>query len=96
MLSAGVDIRANPPDTRTLGFALAPRINAAGRLEHADIALQLLITNDPAQALVLAGSLEVINKRRQDITMRAVSEAGEQVAQIIDRKVLLLTNQDWP
>lgn len=96
MLSAGVDIRANLPDTRTLGFALAPRINAAGRLEHADIALQLLITEDPAQALVLAGSLEVINKRRQDITMRAVSEAGEQVAQIIDRKVLLLTNQDWP
>jgi single-stranded-DNA-specific exonuclease len=96
MLAAGVDVRGNPPDARTLGFSLAPRINAAGRLEHADIALQLLITEDPAQALVLAGSLEVINKRRQDITMRAVSEAGEQVAQIIDRKVLLLTNQDWP
>ncbi len=96
MLAAGVDIRANPPDARTLGFALAPRINAAGRLEHADIALELLISEDPSRALELAGSLEVINKRRQDITMRAVSEAGEQVAQIMDRKVLLLTSQDWP
>lgn len=96
MAAAGMDLRSSPPDARDLGFSLAPRINAAGRLEHADVALQLLISQDPAEAQTLASSLEQINKRRQDITMRAVSEAGEQVAQIMDRKVLLLTSQDWP
>jgi single-stranded-DNA-specific exonuclease len=96
MVVSGIDVQANPPDARSLGFALAPRINAAGRLEHADVALQLLITEDPARAQELAGALEQINKRRQDVTMRAVSEAQEQVAHIMDRKVLLLTSQDWP
>lgn len=96
LVTAGVDLRATPPDARMLGFVVAPRINAAGRLEHADIALELLLSEDPAKAQELAAALEQINKRRQDITMRAVSEAQEQVAQIADRKVLLLTNQDWP
>lgn len=96
LVTAGVDLRATPPDARMLGFVVAPRINAAGRLEHADIALELLLSEDPAKAQELAAALEQINKRRQDITMRAVSEAQEQVAQISDRKVLLLTNQEWP
>ncbi len=96
LVTAGVDVQSTPPDARTLGFTVAPRINAAGRLEHADIALELLLTEEPAKAQELAAALEQINKRRQDITMRAVSEAQEQVAHISDRKVLLLTNQDWP
>ncbi|MCC7356663.1 MAG: single-stranded-DNA-specific exonuclease RecJ [Candidatus Doudnabacteria bacterium] len=96
LVTADVDLRATPPDARMLGFVVAPRINAAGRLEHADIALELLLSEDPAKAQELAAALEQINKRRQDITMRAVSEAQEQVAQIVDRKVLLLTNQEWP
>ncbi len=52
--NAGIDVHTTPPDSKTLGFTVAPRINAAGRLEHADIALQLLITNDFADAITFA------------------------------------------
>lgn len=83
-------------DTRTLGFGLAPRINAAGRLEHADVALKLLLETDPALAAELASGLEQINKRRQDLTMRVVSEAKEQAELISDREILLVTSSDWP
>lgn len=94
--NAGLDIIANPPDTKTLGFTIAPRINAAGRLEHADIALQLLITQDFADAITLANRLEEINRRRQDLTARVVSEAKEQAELMSDRKVLLLCGDSWP
>jgi single-stranded-DNA-specific exonuclease len=49
------------------GFQLAPRLNAAGRLEDADAALQLLLTNDPAQAASLAAQLDGNNSRRREI-----------------------------
>ncbi len=93
--NAGIDVHATPPDSKTLGFTVAPRINAAGRLEHADIALQLLITNDFADAITFANRLEEINRRRQDLTNRIVSEAREQAEQIRDRKILLLSHESW-
>lgn len=83
-------------DTHTLGFLIAPRINAAGRLEHAGVALELLLAKDIQQAELLALSLEKINRRRQDLTLRLVSEAKEQAEQIADRKILLLKSKDWP
>lgn len=93
MASAGVD-PANV-DTMTLGFTLAPRINAAGRLEHANVALEALLETDPMQAALKARELDSINKRRQDITMRVVSEAQEQAAFIADRKILLVAHASW-
>ncbi|MDQ3018568.1 MAG: single-stranded-DNA-specific exonuclease RecJ, partial [bacterium] len=94
--NAGIDVNAQAPDSKTLGFTIAPRINAAGRLEHADIALQLLVTNDFAEAITMANRLEEINRRRQDLTSRIVSEAREQAELMSDRKVLLLHNESWP
>lgn len=94
--NAGLDIHTTPPDSKTLGFTIAPRINAAGRLEHADIALQLLVTNDFAEAITLANRLEEINRRRQDLTNRIISEAREQAELIRDRKILVLHNEAWP
>lgn len=95
MLS-GVDLGRDILDARTLGFQIAPRINAAGRLEHADIALALLLAQDPAKAQELSSNIEIINKRRQDITMRVVSEAKEQAEIISDRKIILLWHDQWP
>ncbi len=94
--NAGVDFHTQHPDSKTLGFTIAPRINAAGRLEHADIALQLLVTNDFAEAITLANRLEEINRKRQDLTNRIASEAREQAEQMLDRKILLLHNEAWP
>ncbi len=96
MTASGVDLSRQQPDAHTLGFTIAPRINAAGRLEHANIALDLLLATDPAQAQALAAQLDQINKRRQDITMRVVSEAQEQAVVISDRKILLVSHAEWP
>lgn len=93
--NAGLDFHKKTPDSVTLGFTIAPRINAAGRLEHANIALHLLITNDYAEAIELANRVEEINRRRQDITARMVSEAKEKAEGISDRKILVLSDPAW-
>ena len=69
----------------SIGFALAPRINAAGRLESAMIAYNLLSATDPLQAQKLAEQVHTLNTQRQDITREAqylirsrIEEAHEQ------------------
>lgn len=94
--NAGIDRVHETLDTRTLGFVVAPRINAAGRLEHADIALNLLVSQDYAEAIELSNQLENINRRRKDMTARIVSEAKSEAEFILDRRVLLLANANWP
>lgn len=66
-------------DEYTIGFSIAPRLNAAGRLKHASLALELLLTNDPVQGQVLAEQLQLINQDRQRLTEMAVAEALEQM-----------------
>mgnify|MGYP001590443702 CR=1 FL=1 len=65
-------------DELTIGFTVAPRLNAAGRLQHASIALELLLTHDPDRAQRLAEQLQSINLDRQRLTTMAVAEALEQ------------------
>lgn len=89
-------ISGKPLDTYTLGFIIAPRINAAGRIEHASSAFNLLVTNDPEQALQLAKDLETLNSRRQMLTETVMSEAREQLALIQERKILMAAGTDWP
>ena len=57
--------RADPSalDASTLGFRLAPRINAAGRLHRADAGLELLLTEDPERAREIATELDTVNAR---------------------------------
>ena len=83
-------------DTYSIGFIIAPRINAAGRIEHASLAFDLLVTEDPAEALRLAEQLESLNSRRQKLTETVMSEARLQLEQIAERKVLLAVGNDWP
>jgi len=61
-----------------IGFGLAPRINAAGRLQHASLAVELLISNDEQEAAQLANRLDLLNKERQQIVEDIVVEAEEQ------------------
>ena len=62
-------------DATAVGFRLAPRINAAGRLCRPDIALELILTEDEAEAGRLAGELETLNRDRQAVEERIVREA---------------------
>ena len=58
-----------------IGFSLAPRINASGRLEAADIAVKLLTTSDEKEAEQIAFELDMLNKERQLIVEDMVKEA---------------------
>ena len=77
MQSAGVDPAT--VDTGAVGFRLAPRLNAAGRLGHPREALELLLTEDEAEARRLAASLEDLNRERQAVEGRILREAVAQV-----------------
>lgn len=64
-----------PVGTYEVGFQLAPRLNAAGRLENALDALKLLLARAPAEARALALQLDAQNRERQDIEQRMAAEA---------------------
>ena len=66
-------------DAGKIGFGLGPRLNAAGRLEHALAAYDLLMTNDAVQAEALAQQLNLQNETRQSVTAQMAVDA-EQVA----------------
>jgi single-stranded-DNA-specific exonuclease len=77
MRSAGVDPAA--VDAGAVGFRLAPRINAAGRLGRPDAALELLLTESADEATRLAAELETLNRDRQAVEDRIVRSAVAQV-----------------
>src|SRR4029077_7571946 len=77
MRAAGVD--PGGLDAGAVGFRLAPRLNAAGRLGHPREALELLLTEDENEARRLADSLEELNKERQAVEARILREAIAQV-----------------
>jgi single-stranded-DNA-specific exonuclease len=65
--------------TETIGFGIGPRLNAAGRLDHADIALDLLTTDDEQRAESLIGELEGYNNQRRELTEETLLAAREQL-----------------
>ncbi|MFM7553375.1 MAG: single-stranded-DNA-specific exonuclease RecJ, partial [Actinomycetota bacterium] len=73
MRVAKVDART--VDAGAIGFRIGPRLNAAGRLEHADAALRLLMTQDPREAHELAEELDGLNRRRRALEDRILREA---------------------
>lgn len=71
---AGKPIRAGH-----LGYVLGPRLNAAGRVADAADGLRLLLSDDPAEAAILAQRLERLNAERQQLDQRMLDEALRQV-----------------
>jgi single-stranded-DNA-specific exonuclease len=63
------------PTTRDLAFGIAPRINAAGRIAEAELAMALLLADDAETANRLADELEAVHRRRRELTAAAVEEA---------------------
>ncbi len=82
-----------------LGFRLGPRINAAGRLGHPAVALELLLTTDEERARELAHKLESLNRRRQAVEEEILALAIEQVEgrdQVWrERRAYVLASPDW-
>ncbi|WP_242622185.1 single-stranded-DNA-specific exonuclease RecJ [Olsenella sp. Marseille-P4559] len=91
---AGQDISEATADS--LPFSIIPRLNAAGRMGTTDIAIDLLMTNDPAQAPVLAGQLEDINRQRRDIESALTEEALAKVAATWrGGRVIVVDGEGW-
>ena len=67
-------------DAGAIGFRLAPRINAAGRLHRADAGLELLLTADLQRARAVAAELDAVNHERRDVETRILFEAEQQLA----------------
>ena len=83
-------------DTGVVGFGLAPRLNAAGRLSNAESAVQLLLTEDEGVAAPLAATLDLENSERQQIEKTILQEAEAMVqAQGGARGVLVLASENW-
>ncbi|MCL4231849.1 MAG: single-stranded-DNA-specific exonuclease RecJ [Dehalococcoidia bacterium] len=77
-LEALARVSGAPPElftAETLGFAIGPRMNAAGRIEHANIALELLLARDPISARGIAERLDHLNRLRQQQTEEACALA---------------------
>jgi single-stranded-DNA-specific exonuclease len=86
-------------DAGAIGFRLAPRINAAGRLGHPGTALEVLLTDNRKEADRLAGKLETLNRDRQAVEDRILREALAQVAEWPEakqrRRGYVLAGENW-
>ncbi len=84
-------------DAFSLGYALGPRINAAGRLSDSSLGLRLLLSNDPLEARQLATLLDDVNRQRQAVEASMLEEALQAAAAQADagRAVLLLSGAHW-
>jgi len=79
-----------------VGFMIAPRINAIGRLEHAIDALRLLCTNDEKKAFDLAHKIGNINIERQEMVEKSVAEARIMISKNLLQNKLLTTHYPLP
>ena len=82
-------------DAGSIGFRLAPRINAAGRLARADAGLELLLTGDPERARAVAEELDRCNAERRDVETRILFEAEAQVAHTPGAPAYVLASDGW-
>ena len=90
-------LTARPVSSIQIGFVLAPRINAAGRMGRAELAAELLLTDDPARAEKLARELCELNRERQSVEQDIFRRAIEQMEDLpeSERSALVLSSEDW-
>lgn len=93
MAVAGVD--PGKITERSIGFALAPRLNAAGRLYRADAGLELVMSTDPARAQEIARELDRANSERRQVEMRIRVAAEAQMRELGDRPAYVLAGEGW-
>ena len=93
MSVAGVD--PGKVNERAVGFALAPRLNAAGRLYRADAGLELILTEDRARAMQIAQELDAANRERREVETRIRYEAEAQMDALGERAAYVLAGEGW-
>ena len=79
----------------SVAFRLAPRLNAAGRLAHADLGVRLLTTESDVEAFEIARRLEELNKERQGIEEETSAEASALVEDSAQRSAIVVSSRGW-
>lgn len=79
-------------DEETIGFTIAPRLNAAGRLDEASIGVELLLADDQGEAYENATEIESLNTRRKDLVAEFYEAAKLQVG---DEDVVIVYSDEW-
>ena len=93
-----VGLAGKPVTAENISYAIAPRINAAGRMDSAVTALQLVLCEDEDRAVELAHKLSDINIQRQETEMEIVKAAQELLdaePERLEDRVILLWGRDW-
>jgi len=80
--------------TYNIGFQIAPRLNAAGRMEHANTAYELLVTADEVEAMAITNELTEKNKQRQKITEKMIKISLEQIGEPTAKDKILFSHYD--
>jgi single-stranded-DNA-specific exonuclease len=93
MAVAGVDPAR--VSERAVAFALAPRLNAAGRLYRADAALELLLGGDRERAAEVAAELDLANRERRQVELGIRLEAEAQIDALGERAAYVLAGEGW-
>ena len=94
--SAGLDLR-NISSTQ-IAYTICPRINAAGRIAHAEKAVRLLLCDTEETASVLCDELNSFNSKRKDIENQIISDAEKQFAEnpmILKERVIVVAGENW-
>ncbi len=94
-LMAVAGIEPEQVNARHLGFGLGPRMNAAGRLETAQHALDMLVARDGLAALEASEKLEELNVKRRGIQDTIFEEACVQAEELADDRVLVVSSDGW-
>ncbi len=96
-LVESINYKSGIIDTTFVGWRIVPRLNAAGRIEHASLALNLLLEKEEKKAEKMVEFLEVNNKKRQQITENILNAALSQIKDVSDQqKLLCIVGEKWP
>ncbi len=93
-----IDISENNiPDARKVAFQIVPRINATGRMDHANMSLELIKEEDRIKARDMALEVEIKNQQRQKLTGQIVEDI-EKIAseKFSNKKIIIAENPHWP
>ena len=96
--AASLDPASRPLTGYDIAFRLAPRINAAGRMDVASQVIELFCTRDPARAQILAANLELLNRQRRDAEAAALLTIESRLSEDADlaaRSLLVVDGEGW-
>ena len=89
------DLEPGDVDAQSAGFRLGPRINAAGRLQRADAALELMLTDDDDRAAEVARELDLLNRDRRETEQRILHAAEALCAPQLHQAALVVAGEGW-